>query len=243
MTAALSWTTGEQSGCAIVTVQGKLDLGTAHRLQGALQNSLAEQPAALLADLSQMSLGDEVALSVFAAVHRQAGIWPGTPVLLCGPRPEVAGLLARNRYGSLQVRAGVDEAVSEVSRTETVMPMISDQLLPLSGAARHARDVATAACAQWHLPDLVGPASVVVTELVTNAVEHANTMITLQLVSRPRYLHVAVRDGSAHPPQARLPVEGELDRGRGLLLVDSLAVDWGWLPTRDGKVVWATLAI
>jgi hypothetical protein len=30
--------------------------------------------------------------------------------------------------------------------------------------------------------------------------------------------------------------------GRGLLLVDSFAVDWGWLPTSDGKVVWASLA-
>lgn len=243
MTAALSWTTGELSGCAIVTVQGRLELALAHLLQGALQKCLAEQPAAVLADLSAMSLVEETALSVFTAVHRQAAIWPGTPVLLCGPRPEVAGLLSRHRYGSLQVRSDVGTAVYEVIRDGAVVPMITDQLLPIGGASRHARDLATAACVQWDLPELIGPASVVVTELVTNAVEHANTMITLQLVRRPRYLHIAVRDGSARPPEARLPEGDQLERGRGLLLVDSLAVDWGWMPTKDGKVVWATLAL
>ncbi len=243
MTAALNWTTGEQSGCMIVTVRGRLELALAHLLQGALQKCLAEQPAALLADLSRMSLAEETALSVFTEVHRQAAIWPGTPMLLCGARPEVAGLLSRHRYGGLQVRGDVDSAVHEVTRDGVVVPMITDQLLPLSGAARHARDLATEACARWGLPELIGPASVVVTELVTNAAEHAGTMMTLQLVRRSRYLHVAVRDGSARPPEARLPEENRLDRGRGLLLVDSLAADWGWLPTRDGKVVWATLAL
>ncbi|GIF04797.1 ATP-binding protein [Actinoplanes siamensis] len=241
--AALSWNIGERDGCVIVTVHGRLDLGATRGLRGALQKGLAEQPAALLADLAGMSLGEEPALSVFTAIHRQAAIWPGTPFLLCGPSMEVAGLLARHRYGALQVHPAVDQAVREVVRNEVVVPMISDQLLPVTGAARHARDLATEACVRWDLPDLIGPAGVVVTELVTNAAEHANTMITLQFVRRTRYLHIAVRDGSAWPPEPRLP-EGEgLDRGRGLLLVDSLAVDWGWLPTRDGKVVWATLAL
>lgn len=243
MTATLSWTTEERFGCIVVAVQGRLDLGITYELQGALQKCLTEQPVALLADLAQMSLGDETALSLFTAVHRQAAVWPGTPVLLCGARPEVADLLTRHRYGALQLRADIDEAVREATRTGVVVPMITDRLFPMTGAARQARDLAVETCARWNLPDLVGPASVVVTELVTNAVEHANTMITLQFVRRPRYLHVAVRDGSAWPPEARLPDGDEIDRGRGLLLVDSLAVDWGWLPTRDGKVVWATLAL
>jgi two-component sensor histidine kinase len=120
--------------------------------------------------------------------------------------------------------------------------MISDLLLPLTGTSRHARDLATEACLRWDLPDLIGPVGVVVTELVSNAIEHANTMITLQLARRPRHFHVAVRDGSAWPPETRVPASDEPGRGRGLLLVASLAADWGWLPTGDGKVVWATLA-
>jgi anti-sigma regulatory factor (Ser/Thr protein kinase) len=243
MAAALSWTTGERDGCMIVTVQGRLELSGTLRLEGALQKCLAEQPAALLADLSEMSLGEETALSVFTTIHHQSAIWPGTPVLVCAPRGEVADLLSRHRYGTLQVRAGVEEAVGEVTRNEVVMQMITDQLLPVTGAARHARDLATEACLRWKLPDLIGPVSVIVTELVTNAVEHASTMITLNVTRRNRYLHLAVRDGSDRPPEPRLPEGDDPDRGRGLLLVDSLAVDWGWLPTRDGKVVWATLAL
>jgi hypothetical protein len=243
MAGALSWTTGERDGCVIVTVRGLLDRSGIRGLYGALQKGLAEQPAALLADLSGMSLGEETALSVFTALQRQAAIWPGTPMLLCAPVREVADLLSRRRYGILQVRADVDRAVLEVNRDGVVAPMVSDQLLPLTGASRQARNLATEACLRWDLPDLVGPASVIVTELVTNAVEHANTMITLRFTRRLRYLHIAVRDGSAWPPEARVPDGYESDRGRGLLLVDSLAVDWGWLPTRDGKVVWATLAV
>jgi hypothetical protein len=32
-------------------------------------------------------------------------------------------------------------------------------------------------------------------------------------------------------------------RGRGLLLVEATAHSWGWLPTDNGKVVWASLQV
>jgi anti-sigma regulatory factor (Ser/Thr protein kinase) len=95
---------------------------------------------------------------------------------------------------------------------------------------------------RWGLPELVGPASLVITELVSNAVEHAGTMITLQLSRRSRYVHIAVRDGSAEQPLLNRPDPASSGRGRGLVLVDSIAAHWGSLPSREGKVVWATLA-
>ncbi|GGR13226.1 hypothetical protein GCM10010168_33760 [Actinoplanes ianthinogenes] len=236
---SLSWVTTEREGCAIAEVHGLLDLPAVPGLRTALLKCLAEQPRALLIDLAGMTLGDETSPAVFTAVTRLATDWPGTPVLLCAPRPEVALLLARGRFGALQVRADVDEAVDEVRENGAVAPMISDQLLPAVGAARHARDLAAEACVRWEVPHLVGPASVVATELVSNAVEHAATMITLQFVRRARYLHVVVRDGSTALPVPAL----DPTRGRGLLLVESLAVQWGSLPAQDGKVVWATLSI
>jgi anti-sigma regulatory factor (Ser/Thr protein kinase) len=243
MTASLSCTTAERDGCLIVVVRGRLDLAGASRLWVTLQKSLAEQPVALLVDLSAMVVGDESSLSVFTAINRQAAVWPWTPVLLCAPAPDAAGPLSRGRFGALPVRADVDQAVREATRAGVVVPVIRDQLLPVAGAARHARDLATEACVRWDLPDLIGPVGMVVTELVDNAVEHAGTMITVQLARRPRYLNVAVRDGSARPPEAADPDnEDEDSRGRGLMLVSSFADHWGWLPTSDGKVVWATLA-
>ncbi|GAA4603892.1 anti-anti-sigma regulatory factor [Actinoplanes octamycinicus] len=236
---SLTWTTTEREGCAIVGVDGRLDLAAAPGLRTALLKCLAEQPRALLVDLSRMSLGDGTSPAVFTAVTRLATDWPGTPVLLCAPRPEVALLLGRGRFGSLQVRPDVDGAILEVRRNGAAAPMITDQLLPAVGAARHARDLAAEACVRWGVPHLVGPVSVIATELVSNAVEHAGTMITIQFVRRARYLHVVVRDGSPAIPVA---ASDGTDRGRGLLLVESLAVRWGTLPARDGKVVWATLA-
>lgn len=243
MAEPLTWTTTEQAGFTIVAVHGRLVLATTPRLFIGLQKALAEQPSALLVDLSGMSLGDVVALSVFTAINRQAAIWPGTPVLLCGPRPEVAAPLARRRFGALLVRDDVDDAIREVSLGAAVPPMITDRLLPATGATRRARHVATEACLRWGLPELAGPAAIVADELVANAVEHAGTMITLQLVRRPRFVHVVVRDGSPRAPEITVRVPGGPDHGRGLLLVESFATRWGTMPTLNGKVVWATLAV
>ncbi|WIM99464.1 ATPase [Actinoplanes oblitus] len=237
---SLSWAIEDRDGCVIVAVRGRLDLRGAPGLRTALLKCLAEQPRALLVDLAGMSLGDETSPALFTAVTRLATDWPGTPVLLCAPQPDVSRLLSRGRFGTLQVRAEVGEAVLEVCATGAVPPVIRDQLLPAAGAARHARDLAAEACVRWGVPHLVGPASVVATELVSNAVEHAGTMITLQFLHRPRHLHVVVRDGS---PAMPVPAVSDTNEGRGLLLVESLAVHWGALPARDGKVVWATLAI
>jgi anti-anti-sigma regulatory factor/anti-sigma regulatory factor (Ser/Thr protein kinase) len=244
MAAPLGWTVDDADGVAVVAVHGRLDLAATPRLRTVLLKCLAEQPEALLIDLSAMELGEDTCLSLFTAVARQAATWPGTPVLLCAPRPEVADRLARGRHGMLGVHEGVESARREMAAGRVVVPMVSDQLLPLSGAVRHARNLATEACAKWGLPDLVGPASLVVSELVSNAIEHAGTMMTVQLSRRSRYVHIAVRDGSPVEPRLIPPggPEGE-SAGRGLVLVDTLSVHWGSLPSRDGKVVWATLAI
>ncbi len=241
MAAPLGWTVSETNGLALVAVRGRLDLAGTPRLRTALLKCLAEQPDAVLVDLSSVDLGEDTALAVFTAVSRQAAMWPGTPVLLCAPPPAVAGLLARGRYGSLPVHPSLAAARSAVADGRVVAASLSDQLLPVSGAVRHARNMATEACARWDLPELVGPASLVVSELVSNAVEHAGTLMTVQLTRRARYMHIAVRDGLPDEPLMARPDPTSPNRGRGLMLVDAVTVHWGSLPSWDGKVVWATL--
>jgi anti-anti-sigma factor len=237
---SLAWTVDENGGCTVVTISGLFDLADTPRLRTALLKCLAEQPGALLVDLSAMELGADTALGLFTAVTRQAARWPGTAVVLCGPSPPVAELLDRGRFGGLTIRAGVAEARREVLAGRVVPPTLTDQLLPIAGAARHARNVVTEACLAWGLPELVGPASLVAGELVANAVEHAGTMMTLRVARRGPHVHVAVRDGSAAEPVPRT-TPGLRERGRGLMLVDAVALHWGWLPADDGKVVWASL--
>ncbi|GAB1692214.1 ATP-binding protein [Krasilnikovia sp. M28-CT-15] len=241
MTAPLDWTVDEGDGRAVVTVRGRLDPATAPNLREALLKCLAEQPEALLIDLSGMEVAGSTALALFTSVTRQADSWPGTPVLLCAPLA-LATKLARGRFGKLTVHPDLDTARRAAPHAGTATQSVHDQLLPVTGAVRHARDLATDACARWGLPHLTGPTCLVVSELVANAVEHADTMITLQIRHPGRYVNISVRDGSPTPPQ--LIKLGALDRerGRGIMLVDSVATHWGWLPSREGKVVWATLA-
>ena len=91
---------------------------------------------------------------------------------------------------------------------------------------------------------LTGPATVVISELVSNAVEHAGTDLDVKVTLRGRYLHLSVHDGSPLPPVPVAVIEnGPLVavRGRGLHLVAGYATAWGSTPVSGGKTVWATL--
>jgi anti-sigma regulatory factor (Ser/Thr protein kinase) len=109
-----------------------------------------------------------------------------------------------------------------------------------------ARDLVGRACRRWALMTLFYPARLVVSELITNAVEHAGSPITLGVLRRGACLHITVGDRDPRlpllremsPPEPGRPLD---ERGRGLHLVDAVAVDWGAMPTADGKIVWATI--
>ncbi|WP_317452494.1 ATP-binding protein [Streptomyces sp. CBMA29] len=100
---------------------------------------------------------------------------------------------------------------------------------------------------EWNVcPELVDDASLVVTELFTNAVRHTDSeKITCVLHQRGAVIRLEVTDqgrGSSKP----VPCDAGADEegGRGLLLVSVLATAWGSEPAEDGtgRVVWAELA-
>jgi anti-sigma regulatory factor (Ser/Thr protein kinase) len=104
------------------------------------------------------------------------------------------------------------------------------------------------------LPSAVRDAgTLVVSELVTNAVVHACSPITLRVTSMPRTLRVAVTDGSDRPPSPRRrrsdrPIATDrdpADHGRGLTIVERVAQQWGCEPSvqTPGKTVWCNLVI
>jgi hypothetical protein len=227
----------------IASLSGAIGLGDVAEVRVQLLKCLAEQPDALVVDLSGLALEDPLALVVLVAVRRQAARWPGIPMLFCAPDAPTGAALNAAAYRSLPVFATLAEALARARADRQTLPIVSDELLPIAGAARQARNVATDACLRWDLPHLLPPASLIASELVSNVVDHAHTMMTLRLALRPRYLHIAVRDGSeAEPVQGTLESASRIG-GRGLLLVDATAHSWGWLPTENGKVVWASLPV
>jgi len=106
------------------------------------------------------------------------------------------------------------------------------------GAARRFIVARTAA---WAFPKPVADQLVLIgSELVTNAVLHARTELTLTLELREDRVRISVKDRSQAPPTLRHYRPDALT-GRGLGVVAALSDLWGVSTAPDGKVVWAEL--
>lgn len=224
----------------VVHVAGVLTLATASAVRAGVLKGLATAPAAVILDVAGLAVGDEAAVTVFAAVARHAAAWPAIPVLLCAPRPDLADALARlgvDRHVTVYPRVAEARAHSE----RRALPLqLHDRLPPVLSSVPAARALAADACRQWQLPDLTDSVGLVMTELAANAVRHAGTAFEV-IVTRGRWhLHLAVRDDAASPPRRGGPDDEIASGGRGLLIVEALADHWGYTPTGDGKVTWAT---
>jgi anti-sigma regulatory factor (Ser/Thr protein kinase) len=95
----------------------------------------------------------------------------------------------------------------------------------------------------WRIPQDRDDAALLVTELVTNVVDHVGgeTALTLELEHFGGWLRIAVVDGSSVLPVVHA-LDGDSPRGRGLHLVQAIADRWGSEDHRGGKRVWLDLA-
>jgi hypothetical protein len=223
-----------------MTVRGGLDAASGSELYRVVVRWLESEPAALIMDLSAVTIAGDRATTVFPEIVRWAGRWPGTPVLLCAPDARGVGLTALLGNRPATVFSTVAEARAALAAHQPE-PLISEQLLPTWGEAHRARDLTTEACLRWDLPHLVGPSALVVSELVINAADHARTVMTLQLKLGWQYLYIAVFDGVRAEPVVRPDRHPDQPGGNGLVLVQSLSKQWGSAVRDDGKVVWAAL--
>jgi anti-sigma regulatory factor (Ser/Thr protein kinase) len=117
-------------------------------------------------------------------------------------------------------------------------------------SARQAREFTRVTLEDWGMTGRCDVAELVVSELVTNSLRHglhsARWMpgehpIGLTILRRDPYLICMVTDpGSTRP--VRIESCAGAEGGRGLQVVESCSVQWGWQPVAgDGKVVWALL--
>jgi anti-sigma regulatory factor (Ser/Thr protein kinase) len=85
-------------------------------------------------------------------------------------------------------------------------------------------------------------ALVIVSELVTNAVEHGAEPITIEVAIRDDTLRFEVCDGDDRTGVVAVrSTRGGDTNGRGLAIVGSLAQRWGVRSHRGGKSVWAEM--
>src|SRR5215467_716983 len=131
------------------------------------------------------------------------------------------------------------------------------ELGALPTAAPCARLHTTLVLWEWDLGTLVRAAGLVVSELVSNAVQASLELtgsrfagvwtpgtppVRMWLSADDQRVVIQVWDGSDRPPVPQL-VDPEADSGRGLLLVGALSAEWGcYTPEKSsGKVVWAVV--
>lgn len=106
-----------------------------------------------------------------------------------------------------------------------------------------ARSCVRSALCDHGMGGYVEDAEMVTSELVTNAVEHADALtIGLELLKLEGSAAVAivVTDPSRLPPILCDP-PADLEQGRGLNIVAALSARWGWIPQGTGKAVFAIL--
>jgi hypothetical protein len=90
--------------------------------------------------------------------------------------------------------------------------------------------------------DLRANASLLVSEVVANAILHASGPVTVEVLQRGNAYRIGVCDTSTTPPTEK-GYRTDDATGRGLHLLDCLAAAWGWKRTGDGKVVWFDLPV
>lgn len=113
-------------------------------------------------------------------------------------------------------------------------------------AQRHARETLRRALNDWDLEVLAGDAELLISELVTNAVEHGDgTPIELTIgrhqgADGETGILCEVTDTAPTLPTARA-AGPDSERGRGLHVVSALATDSGVTKNARGKTAWFTL--
>ena len=139
---------------------------------------------------------------------------------------------ARRLADELDALVGLVEAVEQLL-AEARQRFDQDAQTP-----RAARRFVTQALSALGDEDLADTITLLVSELVTNAVVHAGSDVEVLVRLTSTAARVEVTDASAESPAPR-DATSEEDSGRGLALVGTLARRWGVRPVEGGgKTVW-----
>ncbi|GAA4820669.1 hypothetical protein GCM10023201_02670 [Actinomycetospora corticicola] len=244
----LAWETraAPSSGDAVVvTVRGDLDRADRESFVHTLADLLRAHRGVVLEAADLRPRHASVVHALTEALDRTAG-WPAACLAIVAPDPALAALLTG----------------SGVARRIPVFPDVAEALVHLTDrppllrvwwrftvdahAPGRARTRVRETCTRWGVSDSVREAAeIVVTELVTNSVEHATSASVVEMEGRGPTLRMTVRDyGVGH----RIPAADtwvapptSSPRGRGLAMVAAVSREWGLQRHPDGTTIWSEL--
>lgn len=148
-----------------------------------------------------------------------------------------AALLAATFIQAGQHRCVRPPGIGYAAGMQIMTPLAAD-----TTAIRRARKTVGDQLWAWGLSRLVDDAELITSELVTNAIAHGGGTIELRLSALPDRVRISVLDGN--PDEVPQPAgdRGLQVGGRGLALVDQIALAWGHEIHDGAKEVWAELA-
>jgi anti-sigma regulatory factor (Ser/Thr protein kinase) len=215
----------------------------AQEVDHSIQLSLAESPRGVVVSMLHTPGEAENGslLDSLASAGRHVRRWPGASiVIVCRDSHTLAALNSRPEGRYLGHSSSLLRAWSQIL-THDPSPTAHLRLPSDALAARTARRFLSQTCLDWDMSEHLVAGPIIVSELVTNAVEHASGDIDVFLAENARSLRVAVRDRNAAPPVTP-PLDVESLRGRGLQIVQALSQSTGALPAAGGgKLIWAVL--
>ncbi|HEU5456296.1 MAG TPA: ATP-binding protein [Nocardioides sp.] len=236
----------ESPGAGIIRITGRYRLPS--DVVSELKHALADNPEIVVLDLHHVSGNSRLLSEVLDPVADYLAAWPGTAVAVCVPHPERSAprlpptiidrvVLARSQ------EEGLERAHDVVPHQDRSMTFLT----PQPQASDDARAFTRWTLRGWELQDLIWPASLVVSELVTHSILEAQTVLDLTLSRVDDTIRIAVHDYGAdnfRVPQTIEHIDPLEDPSldRGLLVVSALTRSWGVFPSRvHGKTVWAVM--
>jgi anti-sigma regulatory factor (Ser/Thr protein kinase) len=114
-------------------------------------------------------------------------------------------------------------------------------LPPTARSAGDGRRFVVQTLTDWNCDAMIDAAALLASEVITNAVMHARTPLTISLRrTESGHIQIDVSDGSPLQPRRRTPA-ADATTGRGVALLDQLATSWSVRTTANGKTVTFTL--
>lgn len=220
-------------GITVLVVTGPVVAGDVEALVHAVDQHCGSQPRGIVLDLTGVTVLSPVAVEALQALASRSRCWPYPSLTLCAS-PSLGldgpGVHADAR----EARRHVDDR-SPARRQRIELPSSAES----PGLARVA---VASALSGLGLSALGDDIALVVSEMVTNAVQHGRAPVVLELETAVDAVVIAVDDGSPLAPRPREAGE-QSEGGRGLLLMDLLSTDHGVRPQPPGKTVWARLQL
>jgi CheY-like chemotaxis protein len=212
----------------------------------AIELSAALQPDLIVLDIAMPELDG------LAALPRLRSVAPDSRIVMLSAFPRAsleAVALAAGAAAYVEKTVATEELVDELVAGAGLLDVAVRALTPPAheGFAADPRSVSAArrfvagTLAEWELSDLADTITLLLSELVTNAIIHADTApdVTVRLL-RDR-VHVEVADARTDTLSVQETADTQTS-GRGLALVEALATDWGNVVVPGGKVVWFDVA-